>query len=756
MTHSNRTMNLLPRTGRRLAGLAALAGLVITGAVAPEAGATSPPATVRAAAGNTDLDVQAQTADTTQLSLLGASASDYAVRQGPAHRLLLGATGSVLSYAQSGSVVGQLGTVDGVTGWTENLQPTNPASPLRLHRLDLGTRRNSTVVTGDRPLAVTGDGWIGIDDDGTLSRHVIGGAEDGLVDPLMSELPGDPVVAADATGALVISRQTDPDTNRSHYDLDQVDFADHQVHRIASSTVALSAPALSVTTLAWLSGAGDGSQVINSRPRPGGGGTRYVEPTTPLSRPAVAGDRVGWLIRNTAGDWYLRILTGSSTQIVSLPGPAEGLVAAGSTFVTAVGGPLETAGVYAIDTTAGPPDAVRVATVSAQTAAIRSVSLTGARLRVVDDSRADRPGSPVWQRTLAAASSPAVSGASLFTARVSPIQDAVFSAGRGLSGDPDEPGRFQLIDRGVATGSVSLKTADFETLQASGPYFRIGYRIFDSTGRRVYDAEPLNPTGFQLYGSRLAYGNSQGVWLRDLARPDTNALRLTDHCPACGDVATWGTTVAWVNGTTITVGDTDLGPTRNVNALGDPLSLTLGEGTLAWLSAGRTGILTGHVLDLTKESSVPVDLAGLVPIALDGHWLLAQRGSSDRYLVRRLPFGTDQRPRLIGAVTPASFSPASSSATQRRWQPQFDTSKPLSAVTMTLRTGAGRVVRTLHGTGPDGSIRTLSWDGRNGSGTAQPAGSYRWTLTAAAADGEGQLAAVNGTSVISGTVRLAR
>ncbi len=55
-----------------------------------------------------------------------------------------------------------------------------------------------------------------------------------------------------------------------------------------------------------------------------------------------------------------------------------------------------------------------------------------------------------------------------------------------------------------------------------------------------------------------------------------------------------------------------------------------------------------------------------------------------------------------------------------------------------------------------GSLRTLSWDGRNSAKKKVPAGTYTWTLRADATDGTGTLTDVTGTAAASGEVKVIR
>ncbi|GLY17176.1 hypothetical protein Kisp01_41910 [Kineosporia sp. NBRC 101677] len=89
------------------------------------------------------------------------------------------------------------------------------------------------------------------------------------------------------------------------------------------------------------------------------------------------------------------------------------------------------------------------------------------------------------------------------------------------------------------------------------------------------------------------------------------------------------------------------------------------------------------------------------------------------------------------------------------WRLEFNTSKPLTAVVLTVRNSTGRTVETLKGNAPDGSIRDVRWNGKTQTGGKAATGTYTWELSAKAADGEGKLIGVDG-GAITGRVALSR
>jgi hypothetical protein len=109
-------------------------------------------------------------------------------------------------------------------------------------------------------------------------------------------------------------------------------------------------------------------------------------------------------------------------------------------------------------------------------------------------------------------------------------------------------------------------------------------------------------------------------------------------------------------------------------------------------------------------------------------------------------------PRLLGTMAPATFRPDAGP-----WTPEFDATKPLSAGTLEISHGTGssmvvdRVLSVPRSS--DGSIRDVSWDGKDDSGNPVADGQYTWTLKVAdAADAGKALFAIDGRSPASGTV----
>jgi hypothetical protein len=72
---------------------------------------------------------------------------------------------------------------------------------------------------------------------------------------------------------------------------------------------------------------------------------------------------------------------------------------------------------------------------------------------------------------------------------------------------------------------------------------------------------------------------------------------------------------------------------------------------------------------------------------------------------------------------------------------------------LVIKNAAGTVVRSLAtAASADGSIRGVSWDGKDASAKAVPVGTYSYTLNATAADGTGAVVGIDGVAAAAGTV----
>jgi flagellar hook capping protein FlgD len=705
-------------------------------------------------------------ADTTGLSLLGASTAGIAVRQTARSGLLAGKPGTRLRpVGSTGFNVTALGTVGRITGWTAAIGPRS-TSPRRLHRLNLATGVDNVNETVDVPVATTAEGWIGFDA-GTLVAHTMAGGHR----TLLTDIADTPTVVADADAALVAYSTFDPPAYTTTYRLALIDLHTGGVEQLYASANLAFQPALSATTLAWSTfrelDVYHFERATFQRARAGGPVRRYVEPEVEqrYSSSVIVGNRVAWLAAETgtggsdAAPRFLRVWNGTSAIRVDFPGAPEGLAAAGSRLLTAVGGKLGRAGVYAV----GPSGSVgRIATVPAERSQYQSAKMSAGRIELMDTSLTDRPGAPIWQRRVTGSARPQLSPETLLPVRGRASEGISISAGRSFNHHPAGAGGWQFLDRGKVEHTVAWSENDEPVrTQISGPYVRIYDGIFDATGKHLVSTPNFgffDYRGGTLFGSRFIYANADaddpGIGVFDVARkPGPDNPRQVSDCQDCAEWGSeptiWGETMAWRNSAgTLSIRTPGSAVARTLDVGTQAFGLQLSEGTLTWTDFTTYAEPQLYALDLTRASSTPVRLGVLSLLAVDGHWLLAQDETTGVVSVRRLPFGSAQPGRLIGTLAPASFQPSVGTG----WTPEFDISKPMTAVALRIRDRAGRLVRTIPGTAADGSIRDVTWDGRTAAGTPAPAGRYTWTLSARTVDGEGGLVDVDGGSTVAGTV----
>lgn len=677
----------------------------------------------------------------------------------------------------------RLGVVGDVFAWVANVGRTSTTPDrYRLHRTNLVTGTDVVLEVPLSPVAFTGDAWLawsGSD----LVHTTFTGVRTTIPTGITNQLQ----IVADAKGALVTSLSPDAGFQLRRYRLDLITFGsgtgDSSVERIVDSLQFIGSVGLSAQTVAWLN---RDQQVahpvsINLRARAGGTPSSWAETSVYLGdqlQLAVGAGRVGYVLPEPTGT-LLRVVTGGSATTVPLPAGGTGIAVAGDRFLTAAGGPTATAGVYAIDGST----VSRVATVPVPQIGVTAIAFSGSRLYYADASSTADEGLAIFQRDVSGRVTPLLGDETVFGLRASALRDIAsrsvsFSAGRGSLENPDpDVYQWRFFDRGVVTGSAvqtrpdesdsNGETNDIHPV-TSGPYTLVRGKVYRPDGSLLFTrpgAGSIQTARDDLFGNRLIYSladfrkNTNQVWISDLTKPRSSTnpqLRAVSPCgTGCpGRVAIWGNLIAFtMDNRHIQVQNLGTGRGRQITTSGPIQELELGEGVLAWQSPGYTTWL----LDLLTKNSKPVALGGKgTTLTLDDHWLARRVADTGRVVVYRMPFTAKYHPRLIGTLAPAGFTPNGDGRPDAdTWTPQFDTTKPLTGVTLRIKGAkSGRTLRTLTGTGPDGSIRDLTWDGRTGAGTRLAAGSYRWELTAQAADGEGELIPAHSGRTLTGTVRL--
>jgi hypothetical protein len=717
--------------------------------------------------------------DDSGLRLLAASESQFVLEQSAGYgaRVLAGNSSSIVVHPEI-PVTGDDYTLTGdLLSWSETTYAAgNTEAEYRVYREDLRTGATSSHPSADQPVAITPDGWLGWAS-GTLTRHVIGATSTAST-TLLTGIASDRglTVQADAAGAVLSYTQAaDPD-HRAQVGL--ITFGQPGIDRLTSADPSedydfgSNVTALSPNSVVWETRpvAGDGTEYLHRRDRSGGAAsTVALAAGAHVVQLAATDDQIA--VAGAIGERQLTVLTGTAGRTVTLPAPiGSDLHAVGARFYLGSG-----ASILAFGADDQAPS--KAAPVPPMPRQVVEVNLSAGQLTYNDQSgSAEADEGTIWQLPVARSASGITTGAEKSfkpkVLAVSPEEEGPvlsFSAGRGVIQRPS--GEFQLLDRNVVQHTLAGPEA--ARVQASGPFTLLDDQLFGADGRRVLSLAAEHPRGVDLFGPNVVYCTPAGaVRLRRLPIP-----ALGFSLPGIGDVgsdcagpvAIWGSTVAWARSDgTIAVRTLPATAVRVVGEAGSGSGavseLRLSEGALSWQAA--TGESPGTwVLELGSASSVPVAVDGLSSVTVDDH-LLAGITALGAIELRSLPFGssTSYPPRLIGLFAPASFAPGGSGRGST-WTPQFDVTKPVQSVQLTItqvsrvirvgqKAAAPRLVRVLHGTGANGSIRDLTWNGTDARGRRMPVGRYTWRLTATAADGEGALAGLDGHGTITGSITL--
>jgi hypothetical protein len=754
------------------------------------------------------------------LTLLGASGQGVVVAQSPIPKDSFDTTG-IFSGAEGTELIRRpevefsiydyqppkfVGVAGGTLAWGR-IRPGVGSRYFYVNRMNLRTGQAVQDGLMPEPLAFTESGW--------LSDRI--GSSAGYPFPptalkLYRGSPGgeqflDHTDIVPSSSALLLSADKTAAIQevRTYTDLSQDDGAPRNsvelvdlVHKTKDLLVSLvpdtiTAVALSPTTIAWTTQLAGGPVVVHLRARTGGPIASYTDPSpnADTGHLAAGQNSAGYLVNDPANT-VLRIISASpgagrsagldapgspdlpaSARTVDVPDGSAGIAAVGSRYLTAVGGPAATAGVYSVNL--GSPGAViasRTATVPPRTMALSSIALTGSRL-IYSDASLGGAGDALWQRSLTGNNRPTFSPESRFATSPTSISDLrrsspiSFSAGRGAVTTIHDSD-WHLLDRGTETGSIPPAV----NTKVSGPYVLSGGKVYDTEGGLLWsEPAPVGRSIFHddIFGSKVVYalrpddnaGTSE-IWVDDVEHPAPLKIAETNTSTTCFDapyVAIWGRTVAWsgCDDSGIVLTDVLTRTRRSVPGTSGrtyPLVPTLGEGVVAWPDdVGTT------VVDTTVANPVPVVLPGLArKLLLDDHRIARQlftsRGQPLGYDIQALPFKTKNPPRLIGVAGPLGFTPDGDGHADT-WRPQFDLTKPLRSAELTITDlTSGKTLRSLVTTAPDGSIRGLSWDGRDKRGAVVPIGTYRWTLTGKADDGDGRLLGPQDQPSVTGTVEI--
>lgn len=728
-------------------------------------GSAEPPqATTAAAAASSGIVVPQRLTSEFSLSVLGATTDSLAVSQNSGHqRVLLGRTGSPLSPTGLGTADAGYALFDDALTWWTSVSHEDETTAWTVHRLNRTTGEQTRYDSPAEPVAMLPDGWLSAGG-GALVRHGFNAGAATLITGIAVGNYASVAVQADATGAVISYVSAGNSEHRARVGL--ITFDRPGIDILTSPDpdedydFGLNPAVLTPHTVVWTTRpvGTKGVELIHRRSRSGGAVSTIPAPVGDRQLFTATDDRMALVTADEVPT--LRVRDDGAWRTVRLPTtPGADLKPAGDTFYLGNG-----TGVYAIGT--GP--ATRVATAPPMPQAAESLSLSAGALTYTEDQSLTDVSRPVWHRSVRRSSGPVpaltLGPAGRLAARLTPERfgespELSFSAGRGVIAREND---LQLLDRGAVTRTVEW--SEPSGVSSSGPYTLADGEVIDAAGRTVL-APPEESWSTALFGSTVVQcGQDGAVGLWRIPVPalssatNGQARSGTRIGTKCTDlISIWGNTVAWkrTDGTIAvrTLASTRLRVVHPGLSHGDQVrGLRLSEGTLHWWSdswSNTDAIDQRMLLDLSSPSSVPVPVTGMHSVTIDDHLLAGIDNDTGAVRIRLLPFGLGarHRPRLFGITAAASVV--------RTWSLRADVTKPVTAVRLRI-TRSGRLVRVLKGTGPDGSIRNLRWNGRDEHGHLVRAGTYRWRLGATAADGEGSLTAADGHSAVTGTVTLTR
>ncbi|MDQ7993683.1 MAG: FlgD immunoglobulin-like domain containing protein, partial [Propionicimonas sp.] len=319
-----------------------------------------------------------------------------------------------------------------------------------------------------------------------------------------------------------------------------------------------------------------------------------------------------------------------------------------------------------------------------------------------------------------------------------------------------EEGELQLVfyDQLAETARVEPDRRTWLRV-LSGPYALLTERV-DQTHQQVLRADGHAYDVGQvmaLFGSLVVEASAPAeaagrtFALRDLERPgdDPVPVELPDTAGRVYRNTDWTMWGEWLH-VPYLAGNSYASMLFNYRTgeaieLGQPARVLLGDGWALLVEPegpARLRVLaTGEEfqLDLDERYDVATDGARTVAWSgLDGAWVGRIEG---------LPAPV---PRLLGTIG-ASALTADGAHT---WAPQFDLTAPTAAGTLQVADAAGTVVARLPvAAATAGSIRGLSWDGRDASGELVAAGDYTWTLAVDAATSVGGLQPASGILTVT-------
>lgn len=520
---------------------------------------------------------------------------------------------------------------------------------------------------------------------------------------------------------------------------------------VASFSGEIAGMVLTPNSIVWLRDV-QGAIYLQRQPRSGGTTTSVQVPVTGYTHSLAATDSAALVEDSPTCFMYQGV-----TRVAVTPPAGDTLdcgaaMGAGGKILARAQRRGSGAGVYSIDPATGastkvaspPPSLARV-----------DLDLNGGRLYGTDtkdvlDSRR------IWSRSVGAT----VGAETLFPQRATSYGMFEFTGNRAwLSG---------VANNGTRLFEGSTLVKDWATLfprAASGPNVLVSttvnldtvFQVRRSDGLLLWSKSQTEAAWGDIFGSRLVWEQADGtIWLHDLAKPTSASNPKVVRASQC---ATWCVSPVSIWGDLIVIQNTgSLGTVTSLSTIniatgavgkwtGSPGGVRVTDGAVLFINNGQLYAWNG------ASGSAPVAVAPIVWWAIYAaeNGKVAWMGPDGQIRVGSMPLPATSRPRVLGMVgTPSVFAPTVAGQLAF-WRPQIDLTEDLTSWTWTLRQGT-TVVRTLTGTTVNAAIRTLAWDGKDGTGALVGNGRYTWTLTGSAKDGSGAVAGVDGVSSVAGTI----
>ncbi|HQY98445.1 MAG TPA: FlgD immunoglobulin-like domain containing protein [Propionicimonas sp.] len=401
------------------------------------------------------------------------------------------------------------------------------------------------------------------------------------------------------------------------------------------------------------------------------------------------------------------------------------------------------------------------------------VSLTSGRVAYVQThySRAEGVTNNAWTRSRTATDVGAETRLTK-TAVASPIATGGRTVVQPERTSAKSKYSVQFYDGATRTATYTVATRS-PLIAAGGPYALVYRTVVRADGKAMAAAKGW-PATVALFGSLVVEADStrqvagRKFRVRDLERPATPPAALELPRPAGRVYRSSSSTglVPWPM-----FGDWVVAPyegdaygqvvinyrTHQVYDVTGPGTITaVGDGWVLHTDYDATPSTTVRVLATGQTLAVPQGAYAGVAVTdgirtvgwddYDTAWTSTFRLAE----IQGLPVSSA---RLLGTLGGATFKARG----KARWQPKFDLTKAVQAGTLELRNGAGVLVRALPTKATStGSVRGVSWDGRNSAGKRVAAGTYAWTLKVDASDASGAALSVDGLRPASGTVKVTR